>query len=61
MLFYFIFPAAVLESPEMIREGFLWFSNMLVADPTWILPLVVTALQLFNSEVSQKMWADVVS
>ena len=42
---------AVLSNPEMVREGALWFSNLLVPDPLYIIPIVSGCMHLINNEV----------
>ena len=44
---------AVLSNPEMVREGALWFSNLLVPDPLYIIPIVLGCMHLINNEVGQ--------
>lgn len=43
---------AVLSNPEMVREGALWFSNLLVPDPLFIIPIVSGCMHLINNEVN---------
>ena len=35
----------------MIREGALWFTNLLVPDPLMIIPLIAGGIHLLSSEV----------
>ena len=42
----------ILPCPEMTTEGALWFSNLTIADPTFILPIAVGIFNLLNIEVS---------
>ena len=52
MSLFLPFEAAILNCPEMIHEGALWFPNLLVPDATMILPVMIGSLHLLNNEVS---------
>jgi inner membrane protein COX18 len=40
--------ALIPVAESMYTEGALWFQNLLVADPTWILPITLSASVLMN-------------
>lgn len=39
---------------SFVSDGFLWMSNLSVADPTFILPTISTSLLLMSTEVSRR-------
>lgn len=47
-----VYPSSVMfSSHEMTTQGAFWFTNLLQADPSFILPLTVGLVTLANSEV----------
>lgn len=46
--------AAALPVPSMESEQFLWISNLCVADPTYLLPVLTATMTYFNVRVSQR-------
>ncbi|ORX70321.1 hypothetical protein DL89DRAFT_209381, partial [Linderina pennispora] len=41
-------------APAMAHEGILWFSDLTVADPTFVLPAITGALYLANAVVARR-------
>src|SRR5690606_8129487 len=54
--------ALIPVAESMSTEGALWFQNLLVADPTWILPIMLSGAVLTNIRLGWKVpSADVIA
>ena len=42
---------SALRAPEMATEGLLWFTNMTIVDPFFLLPFVACGINLLNIQV----------